>query len=125
MDDALPLNDFKAQDGKKIALQILEFQENNKEKDEIIVAVRKFSPQTWELGKVFEVKINSKASLHSFGEKLCTVFGILEENIEIYKIINNNFNRGEIKNSKFERLKGKNEKLSGYPYFINEGSIIM
>ena len=76
LDDLNPLSEFKNVDGKRLAVEMLDAEDPVKDKDDIIIAVRKFIPSTWELEKAIEIKINSKIILSQLGDILSQAFNI-------------------------------------------------
>lgn len=76
IDDSMRINDISSFDNKRLAIQSLLSSDLVKEKDDIIIAVRRFIPSTWELEPAVEVKVNHKGTLHKIGEVLSSEFNI-------------------------------------------------
>ncbi|OMJ81023.1 hypothetical protein SteCoe_18584 [Stentor coeruleus] len=125
IDDTMRINDISNFDNKRLAIQSIRSSDFVKEKDDIIIAVRRFIPNTWELEQAVEVKINHKGTLHKIGEILSIEFDIPLEKIETYKISTQSFNRSELLYSKFEKLYNRNEKGNYGPLYLGDGACLI
>ena len=74
LDDSMSLSDIANLDGKKIAVEVLETEENVRERNEIIIAVRRFNPANWELETAVQIKINSQCVSNQLGVILSQYF---------------------------------------------------
>ena len=74
LDDSMAISDITNLDGKRIAVEVLEAQEDVKERNEIIIAARKFNPVSWELEAAVQIKVNSQFVLNQLGEVLSRCF---------------------------------------------------
>lgn len=76
LDESVLIGDFRNQDEKKLAVEVIDQDDQVRAKDEILIAVKRFNANTWKLGDVTEIKVNSKITSAMFGEILSSKFGI-------------------------------------------------
>ena len=76
LDDNMKIKDIIKDDGKKIAVQPISTEDPQKEKEDIILTVRKLNTTNWDLETQNDIIISSKSSCHTFAEKLAQLYSM-------------------------------------------------
>ena len=76
LDDSMKIRDIIKDDGKKVAVQPISTEDPLREKDDIILTVRKLNTANWELETQRDIIISGKSSCHTFAEKLAQIYSM-------------------------------------------------
>jgi len=73
--DSKQMKDYKMLEGKQLGIQILKQAENPSD-NEVLVMVKMWNPNTWELSPLREFYVEKSCTLSTFGALLSSLFDI-------------------------------------------------
>jgi hypothetical protein len=122
-----PLKNYTLYEQKKLSLQILKEEDTELSYNDMIVVVRKWSPNTWEISEPIEIIVRKHSTLHDFGEKLSSAFSIPHGDLEVAKISYTwHFSRLDLKTETFHRTLNSSNFLSQQPWYISmDGNLFL
>ena len=122
--DDVVLEQYSMFEGKPIAIQILE-QPENIDIDDIIIMLRCWNPETWEISPMKEIIVKRYSTLDDFSTILAKEHpSIHRENIEGCKIMSNFF-RVQLPYEKWFGLANNEDFLASNPFYLSVDGILM
>ena len=105
--------------GKQIAIQITNSEEDPSPED-ILLLVKCWNPESWELSDTFEIYVSKNTTLANFGSLLSNLFGIPEKELECCKIGSAwSFSRVQLPSEQWVKTFENHCFISANPFFLS------